>query len=54
MSKIEMVRKRDGRLVPFDETKIADAIFKAACAVGGQDRQLAEELAAEPPFTTIS
>jgi len=46
MGKIEKVRKRDGRLVPFDESKIADAIFKAACAVGGEDRQLAEELAA--------
>ncbi|MBM4030847.1 MAG: anaerobic ribonucleoside-triphosphate reductase [Planctomycetes bacterium] len=45
MAKIKEVRKRDGRLVPFDETKIADAIFKAAQAVGGQDRQLAEELA---------
>lgn len=45
MAKIKEVRKRDGRLVPFDERKIADAIFKAAQAVGGQDRQLAEELA---------
>lgn len=45
MGKIKEVRKRDGRLVPFDESKIADAIFKAAQAVGGQDRQLAEELA---------
>ncbi|MBM4043065.1 MAG: hypothetical protein FJ290_31635, partial [Planctomycetes bacterium] len=45
MAKIPRVRKRDGRLVPFDETKIADAIFKAAQSVGGQDRQLAEELA---------
>jgi ribonucleoside-triphosphate reductase len=39
------VRKRDGRLVPFNEKKIADAIFKAARAVGGDDRVLAEELA---------
>ena len=45
MSRIATVRKRDGRDVPFDETKIADAIFKAAQAVGGEDRQLAEELA---------
>ncbi len=45
MAKINEVRKRDGRLVPFDEMKISDAIFKAAQAVGGQDRQLAEELA---------
>ncbi|MBI5125127.1 MAG: hypothetical protein HZA70_02715, partial [Planctomycetes bacterium] len=37
MSPLEKVRKRDGRLVPFDESKIADAIFKAAQAVGGED-----------------
>jgi ribonucleoside-triphosphate reductase len=39
------VLKRDGREVPFHERKIADAIFKAAQAVGGEDRQLADELA---------
>jgi len=42
---ISEVRKRDGRVVEFDESKIANAIFKAAQAVGGQDRNLAEELA---------
>ena len=42
---IEYVVKRDGRLVPFNEKKIADAIFKAAQAVGGNDRALADELA---------
>jgi ribonucleoside-triphosphate reductase len=42
---VDNVRKRDGRLVPFDQEKIADAIFKAAQAVGGEDRVLAEELA---------
>ena len=46
MAKITQVCKRDGRVVPFDQTKIADAIFKAAQAVGGQDRQMADELAA--------
>ena len=25
-----MIRKRDGRVVEFDETKITDAIFEAA------------------------
>lgn len=39
------VRKRDGRIVEFTPEKIADAIFKAAKAVGGEDRQLANELA---------
>jgi len=43
---IKYVRKRDGRVVPYDESKVADAIFKAAAAVGGHDRELAEELAA--------
>ncbi len=42
---IEKVKKRDGRLVPFDKSKIANAIFKAAQAVGGDDRVMAEELA---------
>jgi len=42
---IGYVVKRDGRLVPFNEKKIADAIFKAAQAVGGNDRALADELA---------
>lgn len=45
MRKIEHVRKRDGRIVAYDETKIASAIFKAAQAVGGEDRYLATELA---------
>lgn len=41
---VSQVRKRDGRTVKFDQRKIADAIFKAAKAVGGSDRALAEEL----------
>jgi anaerobic ribonucleoside-triphosphate reductase len=39
------IRKRDGRIMAFDSGKIAAAIFKAAKAVGGEDIQLAEELA---------
>lgn len=42
---IDSVRKRDGRIVHFDRAKIADAIFKAAQSVGGEDRFLAEQLA---------
>ncbi|WP_003540073.1 anaerobic ribonucleoside-triphosphate reductase [Desulfotomaculum nigrificans] len=41
------IQKRDGRIVPFDETKITEAIFKAAKAVGGEDRQTAMELTLE-------
>ncbi len=43
--KLECVKKRDGRTVPFDRRKIADAIFKAAQSVGGHDRYLADDLA---------
>lgn len=42
---IEMIKKRDGRLVPFDKEKISNAIFKAANVVGGKDSVLADELA---------
>lgn len=38
------IRKRDDRIVPFTESKITDAIFAAAKAVGGEDRQTAMEL----------
>ena len=38
------IRKRDGRIVPFDARKITQAIFKAAKAVGGENYSLAEEL----------
>jgi ribonucleoside-triphosphate reductase (formate) len=38
------IRKRDGRVVPFDAGKITDAIFKAVRAVGGSDRGIAENL----------
>jgi len=43
--RISKIRKRDGKVMPFDEAKIADAIFKAAEAVGGEDRFVADELA---------
>jgi anaerobic ribonucleoside-triphosphate reductase len=45
VSTITQVRKRDGRIVPFNVKKIADAIYRAAEAVGGSDRRLADELA---------
>lgn len=41
------IRKRDDRVVPFNESKITDAIFLAAKAVGGEDRQTAMELTLE-------
>ncbi|MEM3596300.1 MAG: adenosylcobalamin-dependent ribonucleoside-diphosphate reductase, partial [Candidatus Bathyarchaeia archaeon] len=38
------IRKRDGRIVDFDQEKITAAIFKAAESVGGRDRDLAKQL----------
>lgn len=38
------IKKRDGREAPFDESKITEAIFRAAKAVGGADKRLALEL----------
>ena len=42
---IEQIIKRDGRTAPFDLDKIANAIFGAAQSVGGQDYEMAHELA---------
>ncbi len=41
---LEFIRKRDGRLVPFEKPKIANAIIKAVKAVGGTDFLKAEEI----------
>ncbi|MBI4584392.1 MAG: hypothetical protein HY717_10260 [Planctomycetes bacterium] len=46
MAMIREVRKRDGRVVPFDAAKITEAIYKAIRSVGKGDRTLAEELSA--------
>jgi len=44
---ITKIRKRDGRTTPFNVQKIADAIYKAALAVGGKDYNSAITLAEE-------
>ena len=44
---ITTIIKRDGREVPFNNEKIVDAIFKAACATGGNDRSISERMAAK-------
>ncbi len=41
---MKYIRKRDGRLAEFDQSRITNAIWKAAKAVGGKDRKLAERL----------
>ncbi len=45
MAMITMIKKRDGRQVPFNIEKIANAIFKAAQTVGGKDYSEAMALA---------
>ncbi|KNY29975.1 anaerobic ribonucleoside triphosphate reductase [Pseudobacteroides cellulosolvens] len=42
---ISKIKKRDGREVPFNIEKIANAIFKAASATGGKDYNTAMALA---------
>jgi anaerobic ribonucleoside-triphosphate reductase len=42
---IEKIKKRDGKIVDFDEGKIAEAIWKAASSLGGKDRSLSLKLA---------
>ncbi|NIO37337.1 ribonucleoside triphosphate reductase [Candidatus Bathyarchaeota archaeon] len=41
---MKYVRKRDGRLEPFDQERITKAVWKAAKAVGGKDRKRAKKL----------
>ncbi len=42
---ITSIVKRDGRMVPFELDKITQAIYKAAQALGGNDRDTAQALA---------
>ena len=42
--RITQIRKRDGRIVPFNNEKITSAIYRAVLATGGRDRALAESL----------
>lgn len=45
MNQLEHVIKRSGAIVPFNRDRIANAIYRAAVAVGGRDRARAEDLA---------
>ncbi len=45
MNKITHVIKRSGAIVPFNKDRITNAIYRAAVAVGGRDRQRANFLA---------
>ncbi len=44
MATIKMVTKRDGRVVPFTQERITNAIYRAAVAVGGRDRNTSRQL----------
>ena len=44
---LETIVKRDGREVPFELEKIADAVYKAAQATGGRDYEMAKEVAGQ-------
>jgi ribonucleoside-triphosphate reductase len=45
-SSLRYIRKRDGRIAAFDNDKITEAVFRAAKAVGGSDRNTAQDIAA--------
>jgi len=42
---MKFVLKRDSKLEPFDQERITVAIWKAAKAVGGKDKEQAKRLA---------
>ncbi len=44
---IQTIVKRSGEVVPFDREKVTVAIYKAAAAIGGHDRELSERLSGE-------
>jgi uridine kinase len=46
-NKITHVVKRSGAIVPFNQERIANAIYRAAVSVGGRDKNIANELAVQ-------
>ncbi|HKU48954.1 MAG TPA: adenosylcobalamin-dependent ribonucleoside-diphosphate reductase [Nitrososphaera sp.] len=53
-SLITKIRKRDGRIVNFEQSKISNAIYKALVATGKPDYPLAERLASRVVQKTFS
>jgi len=45
MSPIQKIQKRNGKVVDFDQNKIEEAIWKAASAIGGKDKEMAQKIA---------
>ncbi len=46
-NKITHVIKRSGAVVPFNQERIANAIYRAVVAVGGRDKETAKALSAQ-------
>lgn len=44
---VQCIKKRDGRIVPFDYERIQDAIYKATVAVGDKNPELAKTLCSQ-------
>lgn len=44
MSPIKKIKKRSGEIADFNQSKITEAIWKAARAVGGSDKELAQQI----------
>lgn len=47
MSGMSKIRKRDGRIVDFDISKISEAILNAAKVLGGNNKEMSDKLADE-------
>jgi uridine kinase len=47
MGKIQKIQKRSGAIVDFIPDRITNAIYRAAVAVGGRDKSIAEHLSAQ-------
>lgn len=47
MSGMSKIRKRDGRIVDFDISKISEAILNAAKVLGGNNKEMSDKLASE-------
>ena len=54
MSKFQFVIKRTGSVVPFNPERISNAIYRAAVAVGGRDKEKADELGLKPIARFVS
>ncbi|MFB3056601.1 MAG: ATP cone domain-containing protein, partial [Ignavibacteriaceae bacterium] len=46
-NKITRVIKRSDAIVPFNQERIANAIYRAVVAVGGRDKETAEALSVQ-------